>query len=113
MCVADGSQALRAERTTSKENEMTSRSARMFRISWVFVLPMTIACKDESAVQRVAPASASSSQPASAGALRFAVAEKGTATFLIDAPLERIKGRSGKLRVEISVDPSDLTMTRG
>jgi polyisoprenoid-binding protein YceI len=70
-------------------------------------------CKDEQAAQRVAPPSASASQPVGAGATRFAVAEQGKATFLIDAPLEKIKGRSGKLRGEITLDPSDLMTTRG
>jgi polyisoprenoid-binding protein YceI len=72
-----------------------------------------LGCKDEQAAQRVAPPSASASQPAAAGATRFAVAEQGKASFLIDAPLEKIKGRSGKLRGEITVDPTDLMTTRG
>jgi polyisoprenoid-binding protein YceI len=70
-------------------------------------------CKDEPAAQRVAPPSASAALPAAAGAARFAVSEQGRASFLIDAPLEKIKGRSGKLRGEITVDPSDLMTTRG
>jgi polyisoprenoid-binding protein YceI len=71
-----------------------------------------MACKDEPAVQRVAPPTASA-QPASAAASKFAVAEKGTASFLIDAPLEKIKGRSGRLRGEITLDPADLASARG
>src|SRR5258706_6206708 len=71
-----------------------------------------VACKDEPAAQRVAPPVAAS-PPASATALKFTVAEKGTASFLIDAPLEKIKGRSSRLRGEITVDPADLKTTRG
>jgi hypothetical protein len=70
------------------------------------------ACKDEPVKQRVAPPVANA-QPASAGALKFAVIESGKAEFLIDAPLEKIKGRSGKLRGEVTIDPSDLKTTRG
>src|SRR5262245_37944486 len=77
------------------------------------VLPLGIgACKDEPAAQRVAPPAAAA-QPAVATASKFTVAEKGTASFLIDAPLEKIKGRSGHFRGEITVDPSDLMTTRG
>jgi polyisoprenoid-binding protein YceI len=56
---------------------------------------------------------ASASPVATAGALRFAVDEKGSARFLIDAPLEKIKGHSGKLRGEITLDPANLMTTRG
>jgi hypothetical protein len=69
-------------------------------------------CKEEPAARRVAPPAASS-QSASASASKFAVVEKGAASFLIDAPLEKIKGRSSRLRGEITVDPSDLMTTRG
>jgi len=92
---------------------MTSRLGKISGTVGLSALFAAIACKDESAVQRVAPPMASASQPAAAGALRFEVAEKGTATFLIDAPLEKIKGHSSKLRGEISVDPSNLMTTRG
>jgi YceI-like domain len=75
-------------------------------------LSAVVSCKEEAAAQRVAPPAPTSS-PASPAASKFTVAEKGTASFLIDAPLEKIKGRSGRLRGEINVDPSDLTATRG
>ncbi len=68
---------------------------------------------DSSAVgTRSAPPPSASAAPASTEA-RFRVAEKGTATFLIDAPLEKIKGRWTKLRGELSVDPSDLSRAHG
>jgi hypothetical protein len=41
------------------------------------------------------------------------VAEDGKASFLIDAPLEKIKGRSGKLRGNLQLNPSDIKATRG
>jgi len=92
---------------------MTTRLGRIVGVFGLSALCAAAACKDEAAVQRVAPPAASASQPASAGALRFAVAEKGTANFLIDAPLEKIKGHSGKLRGEVTVDSADLMTTRG
>jgi polyisoprenoid-binding protein YceI len=61
-----------------------------------------------------APAPAASSQaPLPPGALRFSIAEAGTATFLIDAPLEKIKGRSPRFGGSLGVDPSDLAKTTG
>ncbi len=70
---------------------------------------------DDSGVgQRAAPPpAAAASTPAPSGAVRFAVAEKGVATFLIDAPLEKIKGRWTKLRGQLDVDVNDLRATRG
>ena len=76
-------------------------------------LSALVGCKDEAAATRVAPPAAPGSQSIAAGATRFAVAEQGKATFLIDAPLEKIKGRSGKIRGEITLDPDDLMTTRG
>src|SRR4051812_34295695 len=72
-----------------------------------------LGCKDEAAAERVAPPMASASRPASAGAVRFVVVASGSANFLIDAPLEKIKGHSGKVRGEITLDPMDLMTTRG
>jgi polyisoprenoid-binding protein YceI len=69
-----------------------------------------VGCKDDPAQARVAPPSASAAVTSEAG---FHVAEHGTASFLIDAPLEKIKGRSEKLRGNLAVDPVDLTRTRG
>jgi polyisoprenoid-binding protein YceI len=77
------------------------------------VLSALVGCKDDSTAQRVAPPSAPASQPAVAGATRFAVAEQGKASFLIDAPLEKIKGHSGKVRGDITLNPADLMTTRG
>jgi polyisoprenoid-binding protein YceI len=77
---------------------------------------MSTACsKDEPPAARTAPPSASS--PAAAAALaagqrRFEIAS-GTGTFLIDAPQEKIKGRSTKVRGNLEVDPADLKTGKG
>jgi polyisoprenoid-binding protein YceI len=66
--------------------------------------------KDKSDSTRVAPAAAAAS--ASAGQKRFNITA-GTATFLIDAPLEKIKGRSTKLRGSLDIDPQNIKASRG
>ena len=92
---------------------MTTRLGRLLQaLGWVMMSGVA-ACKDEPAIQRVAPPAASASPSPSGAAARFVVVESGAASFLIDAPLEKIKGRSSKLRGEITVDPSDLMTTRG
>lgn len=45
--------------------------------------------------------------------LSFRVASSGRASFLIDAPLEKIKGRWTRFGGELSVDPRDLRRSRG
>src|SRR5438552_1534179 len=71
----------------------------------------TAACsKDKSSgAARTAPSAAAS--PA-AGQKRFAISG-GTTTFLIDAPEEKIKGRSTKMRGSLDVDPENLKASRG
>lgn len=66
------------------------------------------------------PATGTSSAPAapvaappSAGATRYAVDAASEATFLIDAPLEKIRGRASGARGSLDVDPEDLSRTRG
>jgi polyisoprenoid-binding protein YceI len=62
----------------------------------------------------VAPPPEVSSAPAATTAVQsYVISETGTASFLIDAPLEKIKGRSGKLRGSLQLDPSDIRATRG
>jgi len=51
--------------------------------------------------------------PSTPGALRLAVKGDSTATFLIDAPLEKIKGRARHVRGTLDVDPNDVSKTRG
>ena len=72
--------------------------------------------KDEPAPARTAPPAASAAAPAAVapapGRRRFEMAT-GTATFLIDAPLEKIKGRSTKVRGTLDVDPADLKTGKG
>jgi hypothetical protein len=90
---------------------MTTRLKRGVGAFGLASLFAVAGCKDDS-VQRVAPPGAAATQP-TPGGVRFALTEKGTASFLIDAPLEKIKGHSGKVRGEITLVPSDLTTTRG
>ena len=70
----------------------------------------------KAAAPRSAPEKAPSpSQPAEkpkASSRRFRV-DSGTAKFLIDAPLEKIKGTWGPLEGELTIDPSQLEKTRG
>jgi len=97
-----------------------SRATILFGVA--LVATMGTACsKDEPSASRTAPAAASAAPPAApaaapaapaAGQRRFEIAE-GTATFLIDAPLEKIKGRSTKVRGTLDVDPSNLKTGKG
>lgn len=59
------------------------------------------------------PPTASLAAPVAVGAARFRVADAGTATLLIDAPLEKIKGRWTRFRGTLDLDPSDLSKSRG
>lgn len=70
---------------------------------------------EDPAPARVAPPAASSAAAASAGvsAKPFTVAESGSASFLIDAPLEKIKGKATRLRGTLQIDPAHLSATRG
>jgi polyisoprenoid-binding protein YceI len=72
---------------------------------------VTTGCSKDpaSSSPRTAPSAASA---ASAGQKRLAISE-GTATFLIDAPLEKIKGRSTKMRGTLDIDPQNLKASKG
>jgi polyisoprenoid-binding protein YceI len=77
---------------------------------------MWTACsKDEPPAARTAPPPATAAAPAAtpgAGQRRFELVS-GTGSFLIDAPLEKIKGRSTKVRGNLDVDPADLKTGKG
>jgi polyisoprenoid-binding protein YceI len=61
-----------------------------------------------------APSPSGSAMAAPAvGMLRFTVEPAGSAGYVIDAPVEKGKGKWTKFRGMIDVDPSDLTKTRG
>jgi polyisoprenoid-binding protein YceI len=62
---------------------------------------------------RAAPPPAVSAAPVTVGASRFKVEETGSASFLIDAPLEKIKGHWTKFRGAVDLDTSDLTKSHG
>ena len=73
---------------------------------------------EDPAPARVAPPVASSvapaaATPAAATSKAFVVADEGSATFLIDAPLEKIKGTATKFRGNLQVDPAKLSATKG
>lgn len=73
---------------------------------------------EDPAPARVAPPMASSVAPAAASAApttskEFVVADEGTASFLIDAPLEKIKGTATRYRGNLQIDPANLAATRG
>ncbi|HMJ53961.1 MAG TPA: YceI family protein [Polyangiaceae bacterium] len=93
---------------------MTMRVSRTLCLGVLPLATMLARCsKDEPAAARSAPptATAPAATP-SAGQRRFELAS-GTATFLIDAPLEKIKGRATKVRGNLDVDPSDLKTGKG
>jgi len=75
-------------------------------------LAMTAACSKDRPASEQARAVPSAASAASAGQKRFEIAN-GTATFLIDAPLEKIKGRSTKLRGTLDIDPTNLKASKG
>jgi hypothetical protein len=84
--------------------------------AWLLIGAITTGCeskKEETTTARVAPPAASSAQPASPESLALAVNEEGTATFLIDAPLEKIKGKADRFRGKMNVKPDRLDETRG
>lgn len=84
-------------------------------IGCVFLLSIT-ACEEKNEAPppaRVAPPEQAAAPAESAKAQTFAVAEKGSATFLIDAPLEKIKGEALKFRGRIDVNPAQLSEARG
>jgi polyisoprenoid-binding protein YceI len=94
---------------------MTIRVCRTLGLGVLPLAAMLTACsKDEPSAARSAPPPAASvaAAPAAAGQRRFELGS-GTATFLIDAPLEKIKGRSTKVRGNLDVDLSDLKTGKG
>jgi len=87
--------------------------SRYLVAGWLAALILAACSKDkpEPTETRVAPA-ASPAASAASGQRRFAVAS-GSATFLIDAPLEKIKGRSTRVRGHLNIDPRNLKATTG
>jgi polyisoprenoid-binding protein YceI len=76
------------------------------------VAALAACSKDKSEpTERVAP-TPSAAASATSGQKKLATIS-GTATFLIDAPLEKIKGKSTQARGYLNVDPRDLKATRG
>ncbi len=59
------------------------------------------------------PTPPAASAPVAASVVRFRVVATGSVSFLIDAPLEKIKGHSTKLGGTIDLDVADLSKTHG
>jgi polyisoprenoid-binding protein YceI len=90
--------------------KLTARSSFAFATATLTVVAALGCSKDKTAeAKRSAPATAAS---ATAGQKRLAITA-GTATFLIDAPLEKIKGRSSKVRGSLDIDPTNLKASKG
>jgi hypothetical protein len=112
-------------RTNSKGFARMATSQYMGLLGGLFLLAALGCGKTEGpAPTRVAPPMASSTSSAAAAPATsaaaapattksFAVAEEGTATFLIDAPLEKIKGTATRYRGNLQLDPDKLSATRG
>jgi len=88
--------------------KLTARSSFSFLAMTTLVV---LGCSKEKASgeTRSTPTAAAS---ATAGQKRLTIAN-GTATFLIDAPLEKIKGRSSKVRGSLDIDPQNLKASKG
>ncbi len=77
------------------------------------VASVTAAAPSASAATSAAASAGSPGEaPPAAGATRFVV-EMGKGTFLIDAPLEKIKGMSDETRGHIDVNPKELGKSTG
>jgi hypothetical protein len=91
--------------------------SKLTRISGVATLGLVLltGCRkqDEPHPTRVAPPASLSATPVVQGELKLSVAEDGLATFLIDAPLEKIKGKATKFRGELTLDPKQLRRLSG
>lgn len=100
---------------------MTSSKYKKSLYGIFVVMVVASGCgKEEPAPARVAPPAAASSAavltPAAAAQVTsksFVVADEGSASFLIDAPLEKIKGTATRFRGNLLVDPAKLSATTG
>jgi polyisoprenoid-binding protein YceI len=80
------------------------------RSGLAIVIVLAGCSKDKASGQtRSAPSAAAS---ATAGQKRLTISA-GSATFVIDAPLEKIKGRSGKVKGSLDIDPQNLKGSKG
>jgi polyisoprenoid-binding protein YceI len=96
----------------------TMRARRVLNVSNMAGAALVVlaapGCKDDPPPPpRVAAPVASAAAPVAVGTKRYAVDQKGLATFLIDAPLEKGKGHWTKFRGQLDVDPTDLKKTKG
>lgn len=63
--------------------------------------------------ERVAPPPSTAQESPKASVRDFQIEEAATASFLIDAPLEKIKGSSNQARGTFRLDPNDITKLTG
>jgi polyisoprenoid-binding protein YceI len=97
---------------------MMKRVCRTLCLAALPVATMAACSKDEPPTARTAPPGNPASVGApvnaapAAGQRRFELTS-GSATFLIDAPLEKIKGKATKVRGALDVDPNDLKTAKG
>lgn len=92
---------------------MTTFARRAGLVGSVLLIGVAAGCsRDESPPGRTAPGPLRTAT-AVAGQQRFDIAAGSSATFLIDAPLEKIKGRATKVRGTIVVNPDNLRASTG
>jgi YceI-like domain len=106
---------------------MNNQRHVVLSVGIILSLGLVIGCgkSEDPAPARVAPPTTASVAPAAKPATStaaaavattvksFSVADAGSATFLIDAPLEKIKGQATHFRGNIEIDPAKLSATRG
>lgn len=83
-------------------------------VLFVTMLAVAACKKDPDVAAKEAPAPvAAASQTVAAGKKRYVVAEAGTVSVTIDAPLEKFKGETKKLSGVFDVDPGNLSLSTG
>ena len=75
--------------------------------------PVTPDPKPAAAATSAAPAAAPAKVEAPAAGMKRLTVATGKASFLIDAPLEKIKGETGDAKGTIDLDVTDLTKSKG
>ncbi len=88
---------------------------RAFRLAVVAFLVVACSKKDPAppALEQTPPPVAVAAKPVASGKTRFEIDSAGSVDVLIDAPLEKFKGRTKKLAGVLDVDPNDLKASRG
>ena len=85
-------------------------------VSWLAISALASCNKDKDPPPPAAPAQAATAAPAAgpaAGQVRMALVPGSRALFLINAPLEKIKGRTGGVEGTIDLDSMFLNQSKG